>query len=151
MLKMKPVSNPMLVGAMELLKAENTPDHRKMVMEEVMHAKFLSPVIVDPVPVPDENGVSKITKDHKINLPMLSTGEGKHYFMAFTDLQELQKWKKEDNQQIFGFEFKDYVRMIVAEGSTSCGVIINPYGHNLMIPKEMLENMLVKGMNPQAK
>lgn len=148
MMKMKPITNPMLVGAMELLKAENTPDHRKLVMEEVMHAKFLSPVVVDPAPVPDEKGVSTITKDHKINLPMLSTADGKHFFMAFTDVQELQKWKKEDNQQIFGFDFKDYVRMIIAEGSVSCGVIINPFGHNLMIPREMIENMVGNTQKP---
>lgn len=148
MIKMKPITNPMLVGAMELLKAENTPDHRKLVMEEIMHAKFLSPVVVDPAPVPDEKGVSTITKDHKINLPMLSTADGKHFFMAFTDVQELQKWKKEDNQQIFGFDFKDYVRMIIAEGSVSCGVIINPFGHNLMIPREMIENMVGNTQKP---
>lgn len=145
---MKPITNPMLVGAMELLKAENTPDHRKLVMEEIMHARFLSPVVVDPVPVPDENGVSTITKDHKINLPMLTTADGKHFFMAYTDLTELQKWKKEENQQIFGFDFKDYVNMLMAEGGVSSGVIINPFGHNLMIPKEMVENMVANGQKP---
>ncbi len=144
MMKMKPVTNPMLVGAMELLKAENTPDHRKLVMEEIMHAKFLSPVVIEPVPVPDENGVSKIAPNSKIQLPMLTTAEGKHFFMAYTDIQELQKWKMEPNQQVFGFDFKDYVGMVNAENSASDGVVINPFGHNLMIPKEMIAGMIPK-------
>lgn len=145
MKKMKPITNPMLVGAMELLKAENTPDHRKLVMEEILHAKFLSPVMIDPVPIPDENGITRVPPDSKIQLPMLSSADGKRFFMAFTDIQELQKWKMEPNQQVFGFDFKDYVGMVMAENSTSDGVIINPFGHNLMIPKEMIAGMVQKG------
>ena len=30
----KPVSNPMMVGSIELLKAEDTPEHRQMFLEE---------------------------------------------------------------------------------------------------------------------
>ncbi len=145
MKKMRPITNPMLVGAMELLKAENTPDHRKLVMEEVMHAKFLSPVDIDPKPVPDENGVIKMDPNAKVQLPMLSTPDGSHFFMAYTDMEELRKWKVEENQQIFGFDFKDYVGMLTQEGSVSRGVIVNPFGHNLLIPKEMIDNMLGKG------
>ena len=52
----KPVSNPMMVGSIELLKAEDTPEHRQMFLDELQKAKFLSPVVIDPVPVPDENG-----------------------------------------------------------------------------------------------
>jgi hypothetical protein len=37
----KPVSNPMMVGSIELLKAEDTPEHRQMFMEELQKAKFL--------------------------------------------------------------------------------------------------------------
>ena len=52
----KPVSNPMMVGSIELLKAEDTPEHRQMFLDELQKAKFLSPVVIDPVPVSDENG-----------------------------------------------------------------------------------------------
>ena len=37
----KPVSNPMMVGSIELLKAEDTPEHRQMFLEELQKAKFL--------------------------------------------------------------------------------------------------------------
>ena len=58
----KPVSNPMMVGSIELLKAEDTPEHRQMFLDELQKAKFLSPVVIDPVPVPDENGRVTIAK-----------------------------------------------------------------------------------------
>ena len=50
----KPVSNPMMVGSIELLKAEDTPEHRQMFIEELQKAKFLAPVVIDPVPQSDE-------------------------------------------------------------------------------------------------
>ena len=43
----KPVSNPMMVGSIELLKAEDTPEHRQMFLEELQKAKFLAPVVID--------------------------------------------------------------------------------------------------------
>ena len=45
----KPVSNPMMVGSIELLKAEDTPEHRQMFLDELQKAKFLSPVVIDPI------------------------------------------------------------------------------------------------------
>ncbi len=150
MKKMRPITNPMLVGALELLKAENTPDHRKLVMEEIMHAKFLSPVNIEPKPVPDESGRIKMDPNSKVQLPMLSTQDGSHFFMAYTDMDELKKWKFEDNQQIFGFDFKDYVSMLQQPENVSKGVIINPFGHNLLIPKEMIDNMIANGQRPNA-
>ena len=52
----KPVSNPMLVGALELMKAEDTPAHRNMFMGELTKASFLTPAIIDPAPTEDANG-----------------------------------------------------------------------------------------------
>lgn len=143
-IKMKPVTNPMLVGAMELLRAEDTPEHRRLVMEEIAHAKFLSPVTIDPKPIPDENGMTKITAEHKIQLPMLTAGD-KHFFMAFTDMGELKQWK-DPNPTIFGFTIKDYINMIQGAGDTCDGVAINPFGNNMVLSKELIENVFANKM-----
>lgn len=86
----KPVSNPMMVGTIELLKAEDTPEHRQMFLEELQKAKFLAPVVIDPVPQPDEKGQVRIPRDAKVQFPMLSTEDGRKFFMAFTDWMELK-------------------------------------------------------------
>ena len=145
--KQKTISNPMLIGALELLKAENTQEHRNMVMQEVLHAQFMSPVIVDPPLVPDENGVARMTAENKINLLMLTTGEKKRFFMAFTDMEELKMYKTDAKYQIFAFRFSDYIKMLLnPEGDpNNSGVIINPYDHSLVITKEMINDMLGKG------
>ena len=44
----KPVSNPLLMGSIELMKAEDTPAHRNMFMGELAKAEFLSPAIIEP-------------------------------------------------------------------------------------------------------
>ena len=36
----KPVSNPMMVGSIELLKAEDTPEHRQMFLESFRKQSF---------------------------------------------------------------------------------------------------------------
>ena len=52
----KSVSNPMLAGSIELVKAEDTPEHRNMFVTELTKAVLLSPVIVDPAPEEDDQG-----------------------------------------------------------------------------------------------
>lgn len=136
----KPVSNPMLIGSIELLKAEDTPEHRKMFEEEVMKAVYLSPVIIDPVPEPDENGNVKIDPESKIQFPLLSSPDGKRFFMAFTDWTELKKWKDEENQQTFALSFDDYLDMLFGKNAgenPATGMVINPYGGNIAITREM--------------
>ena len=76
----KPVSNPMMVGSIELLKAEDTPEHRQMFLEELQKAKFLAPVVIDPAPQPDEKGQVRIPRDAKVQFPMLSTEDGRKFF-----------------------------------------------------------------------
>lgn len=145
--KQKTISNPMLMGALELLKAENTQEHRNMVWQEILHAQFMSPVIVDPPLVPDENGVARMTAENKINLLMLTAADQKKYFMAFTDMEELNMYKTEAKYQIFAFRFSDYVKMLLnPEGDpNNNGVIVNPYDHRMVITKEMINDMLNKG------
>ena len=133
----KPVSNPMMVGSIELLKAEDTPEHRQMFLDELQKAKFLSPVVIDPVPVPDENGRVTIARDAKVQFPMLSTEDGRKFFMAFTDWTELKRWRDEENQQTFAMNFDDYAGMLLrkdAQGNISpaLGFVINPFGGNIV-------------------
>ena len=52
----KPVSNPLLVGSIELMKAEDTPAHRNMFIGELSKASFLSPAVIEPAPEPDKDG-----------------------------------------------------------------------------------------------
>lgn len=157
----KQVSNPMLVGSIELMKAEDTPEHRNMFINEMMKANFLAPTIVTPVPETDENGKAVIKPGSQVQFPMLTSAEGKQFFMAYTDVSELKKWKDEEEQQTFSLTFDDYASMLLRKDrngnvSPALGFVINPYGGNIVITREMAAGLMgaklakMKGMKPPA-
>lgn len=143
----KNVSNPMLAGSIELLKAENTPEHQKMFWNELMKAKLLSPVIIDSVPEPDEDGNAKLAPGSKVQFPMLSTKDGKRFFMAFTDQPEMDKWPGAEEPDFFALTFKDYADLLLRKDpkgnlSPALGFVVNPYSGNIVITREMLARVI---------
>ena len=144
----KPVSNPMLVGCLELLKAEDSTEHRQMFVNELQSAKLLAPALIEPAPEEDAEGNLKLIPGSKIQFLMLSTQDGKQFFMGFTDDMEYQKWA-EHNKPLptFALQFDDYVGMMLnkdAQGNPcpALGFVINPYGANLVVPREMIAGIM---------
>lgn len=150
------VSNPMFVGCIELMKAEDTPEHRKMFVAELLKASFLVPSIIDPEPVADEEGNLKITSKSKVQFPMLTAPDGKNFFMGFTDLKEYRKWvEKNGDLPTFALKFDDYVNMILGKKTqenmpSAQGLIINPMGSNVIVSREMFMGVVASRM-AQAK
>ena len=144
----KAVSNPMLMGAIELMKAEDTPEHRNMFVGELAKANFLSPAIIDPAPTEGEDGKPVIAPGSKVQFPMISTPDGQKFFMAFTDRMEYDKWQ-EKNQKLptFALKLEDYAAMILRrdpQGNLcpALGMVINPLGANIIVPREMLAGIV---------
>ena len=144
----KNVSNPMLIGAIELMKAEDTPEHRSMFVEELGKADFLSPAMIDPAPTEGADGELVLAPGSKVQLPMLSTSDGTKFFMAFTDRTEYDKWQ-ERNQKIpaVALKIEEYARMILRREPNgnicpALGMVINPFGANIILPREMLASMM---------
>lgn len=137
------ISNPMLVGAMELLKADNSTKHRDFFLQELMKAHLITPAKVTPMPEKDESGMVRMSPDAQIQLPMLSTGEGVRYFMSFTDIQELKKWVKsmEEGQQLLVFGFQEFAAMVKRADSQCDGFAINPGGANIRVTRKMIDTI----------
>ncbi len=144
----KPVSNPMLVGTIELLKEEDTPDHRNMFVAELTKASFLAPAVIDPEPVEDAGGKLTIAGNSRIQFPMLTAPDGKKFFMAFTDASEYDKWQEKTRPlPTFSLRFDDYAAMLFhknSDGTASQGLgfVINPAGCNIIVPREMVANII---------
>lgn len=148
----KPVSNPMLVGCIELLKAEDTPKYRSMFMTELQKSCLLAPVRIDPAPEEDEEGNLRIIPGSSIQFPMLLTKDGRKFFMGFTDDREYQLWvEKNQPCPTFSLVFDDYIGMMLRkdpEGNTSQaeGIVVNPFGSNMMVHKDMLAQVMAGRM-----
>ena len=136
--KMMLISNPMLIGAMELVKKNKSPENLKVFMDELLHAKLLSPVVITPPPTVDENGKAKLTPENKISVPMLSGSDGKKFFMAFTDMNEVKKMKADGQLNILGFNFQDYAVMIAKADEKCDGLVINPQSNGPIVNKAMV-------------
>lgn len=139
----KMINNPMLVGAMELLKADNSTKHRDFFLQELLKAHLLTPAAVTPKPEKDESGMVRMAPDAQIRIPMLNTREGVRYFMAFTDVQELKKWVKsmEEGQQLLVFGFQDFASMVRRADSQCEGFAINPGGANIRVTRGMIDTL----------
>ncbi len=144
----KTVSNPMLMGSIELMKAEDTPAHRNMFIGELVKSSFLSPAMIDPAPEEDAEGKLAIAPGSKVQFPMLNTPDGAKFFMAFTDMAEYDKWQ-EKNQKFpfFALKLEDYAAMILRRDPKgnicpALGMVINPFGANIVVPREMLASMM---------
>ncbi len=144
----KSVSNPMLMGAIELMKAENTPEHKKMVSDEIVKAHFLSPAKVTPIP---ESGETVLGSGSHVQLPVLAAPDGRQYFMAFTDMGELRKWRDDEEQQTVSMGFDDYAAMMFRKDSQgnqcqAAGIVINPFGVNIIVPKSTVAQYITAKM-----
>lgn len=69
------VSNPMLVGCIELMKAEDSPEHRAMFIEELTRASFMAPALIEPEPREDAEGKLSIVPGSQVQFPVLSVGD----------------------------------------------------------------------------
>jgi len=142
------VSNPMLVGAIELLKAENTPAHQNMFAGELAKASFLSPALIEPEPKEGADGKLAIVPGSKVQFPMISTPDGQRFFMAFTDMAEYEKWQEKNKKlPYFALKIEDYAAMVLRRDSKgnicpALGIVINPLGGNVVVPREMLAGMM---------
>ena len=150
----KTVSNPFLIGAIEVMKAEPSPEHRKMVSDELIKAVYLCPVTVTPEPEKNAEGKYELTKGTQVQFSMLTAPDGKHFFMAFSDMTEMKKWKDEENLGYFAMTFDDYAGLLFRKdpnGNTSpaSGFVLNPFGANVVVPKEMIAQYIAAKVDRQ--
>lgn len=138
-------SNPMLVGCMQLLAAENTPEHRQMFVEEVEKAVLMAPAIISNAPVTTESGEKTLESGTRINFITVPTRDGKKYLMGFTDMVEYKKWvevAKAEDVPYFTLTFEDYANMLLRPdnqgASATHGYVINCCSANAVIPKELV-------------
>lgn len=138
----KPVTNPDLVKALELMREENTPGNQSRVLNEVMRAHFLAPVTITPVPKAEgEDGKAVLKEKTTIQFALLTDSGGQAFFPAFTDWEELGKWSREENRQTLILTFDDYAAMILDEEATAQGFVINPYGDSLPLNRSFVESL----------
>lgn len=140
----KPIENPELVEALAALHQENTPQNQGRVLELVLHhAVLLAPAVVTPPPQAQQGGTAAADQKTAIQFQLITTKDGRPFFPAFTDWEELRKFSKLKEQRVVMLRFDNYAEMVLKDDRTA-GMVINPLGLSLTLDRKSLENMARK-------
>ena len=130
----KPITNPELVEALKALHQENTPQNQGKVLGLVVErAVFLTPAVVTP----------SARKQATIQFQLITTKDGRPFFPAFTDAEELRKFAGQKPVQSVVLRFDDYVSLI-QRNEKACGFVVNPLGLSLTLDRKTVESLAAK-------
>ena len=141
-----PVFNPKLKESIAALKEENNPKNLNVVINELVRSPLLAPATFDlqgqPAPAPGPDGRVQLPKDTKINLIMVNSPEGKHYYLGFSDWDAVHEWqqKASQGQQVIVLRFDDFANMVTKNEQAS-GLVINPGDNSLRLEKPLIESV----------
>lgn len=116
---------------------DNLPELEEEVAANVVKSRYLM-----AVQRPEEGQDPK-----NVQVPYIKNNQGDVYQPLFTDAEEFRKFNKEKKLQalLVGFDNLDKVMIPAAKG-----IIINPQGFNLIIPKEKIQGLRQRfNMDPQ--
>ena len=142
-----PAFNPKVKETIAAFKAENSPKNLNDILNELVRSPLLAPAVFDlqgqPAPKPGPDGRVQLPKDTKISLMMVTSPEGKHYYLGFSDWDAAHEWQAKQAkaaQQIVLLRFDDYANMI-AKNEAACGLVINPGDNSLRLERPLIESV----------
>ena len=129
----KPVTNPILAQAIVAARQDSTEENWARVVRAALDARFITPLDVQP---PRAAAGGETT----FSFHMLEdSSDRKRYYLAFTDWDELTKWRRAKGQRALILSFEDYAQLVLDGRIEMGGFVINPYGGNIVFNKAMLE------------
>lgn len=139
----KPIRNDSLLESIARAKEDASQENTVKMLNEVVRARLLAPVTLDRDPVMDSQQQEIVLeKDTTISFELIKAANGDLYYPVFTHGEELRKCSGEQNQQSMIVNFGDLANMILQQGKTVRGFVINPMGENICFTSEMIEIML---------
>lgn len=137
----KPLENFRLNVLLKETKENQTETGMNMLFEEiVMNAHFLSVIFLSELPKPNEDGTATFQKNTTMQMPMLSSAGGKHFYPVFTDHTELAKWKKMEKPNTLILTFDDYAAFL-EKNEQAEGIVINPFSDNFVLNRKLMAHL----------
>ena len=137
----KPLENFRLNVLLKETKENQTETGMNMLFEEiVMNARFLSVIFLSELPKPNEDGTATFQKNTTMQMPMLSSAGGKHFYPVFTDHAELEKWQKMEKPNTLVLTFDDYAAFL-EKNEQAEGIVINPFSDNFVLNRKLMAHL----------
>ncbi len=136
----EPVENPGLVHAIRRLKSHNVSQEE--FFDDLKKSKLLCPAQMK-LRQSDENG-NEISAGEGtfVLIRHIKDKKGQKFLLAFTDWQELRKWNKKEDQETLVCTIADYAVIMNRSENEYAGMVINPFGENLVITHQILESAI---------
>lgn len=123
------------------LKENKTNEVLNMVLDEVvMRTKFISPMQLSRKPELKEDGTAIFTEDTLMRMPMVTSEEGKNYYVMFTGKDEYEQWENMKNIDTILLAFDDFAALM-EKNQEAAGVVLNPFSDNLIITRVNMEHL----------
>ncbi len=141
--KIKPISNPELKEAIEVMQADNNPQNVNAMINWVMRAQFITPANVSkPTPVAKNNGKGTVMQQQsQVQFQLIENQNKEKFFPAFTDLEEKNKWAESKGKNDVIMTFDSYVHVLSDPKCDVKGFVINPFGRSVAFPKDMVMSL----------
>lgn len=143
------VENPAFGEAMRRLRQEASPENQGRLLQELaLRTRFILPVMLSKPAARNKEGRLVVPPDATARVALLTGGDGKHYFPAFTNRQEWEKWRAHQGQNMAVAQFDDYVELLDKDPAVS-GVVIDAFGDSYMLTREEIGRL--KGIKDSMK
>ena len=117
------VKNPKLVAALQEMLKHDDFITRSQMAAALMEARLLSPTW--------------------IRFESITNTAGEKYYLAFTDMDEYSKWNEDgSHDQALIMTMEDFGNILIRQVNDLKGFVINPYGENISISKQLLLSLL---------
>ncbi len=134
------ILNPELMRLANWIFQENErdkidPNSWQMLFTEIFRGEYIIPTDAKGLRV--QKGLGKafnISDDSRIAFPVLENSDGKNYYPFFTDWNEYRKFDRNTQYTIMAAGFNDIEKFV----NKSDGIVINPFGVNIIIDYDML-------------
>lgn len=138
------LENGELVAAMAEFKKEQSPKNQSDLVNAALKAKYFAPVeVMDGEGKPLQGtGKMQIPKDAKFNFKLIKNAEGEEFFMLFTDINEFQKWNKNEQIKTIVVVFPQMAQLTMKRADVVKGFVINPMNENIIFDQNNLKNIL---------
>lgn len=131
---MSNICSQSFLQAMQNLINEKSDENYKNFEQEIDKTKFLSPVFIT-----NQNNEIEL-KNSDVSFVNIEDGQGNKLFLAFTDWDKFNKFKKENNFTAIEATVKDFHYLLTNIDKDALGFVINIGDEALFIPKETFVN-----------
>lgn len=131
------IRNPKLVAAMQAMLKHDNEQTRSQMAAELLDSRLLSPVQQQTI-LTEQSGPAK-----RVRFMDIKNTEGDKYYLAFTGLDEYAKWNDEDkHNEAMIMTLDDFGNILIRQLNGLKGFVVNPYGENISISKDLLLSLL---------